>query len=112
MNDKDRAKDLFIKALKCLEKRDFSYAEQIFVETLNLAPRSVPTLNNLAIAQYEQGKTDHAALTAQKVLEIDQNNIDAYLTLSTCQKDKLNRSNDCRSALQSWFLSQQNAKVQ
>src|SRR5215831_14447585 len=88
MNDKDRAKDLFIKALKCLEKRDFSYAEQIFVETLNLAPRSVPTLNNLAIAQYEQGKTDHAALTAQKVLEIDQNNIDAYLTLSTCQKDQ------------------------
>jgi predicted O-linked N-acetylglucosamine transferase (SPINDLY family) len=71
-----------------LEKRDFSYAEQIFVETLNLAPRSVPTLNNLAIAQYEQGKTDHAALTAQKVLEIDQNNIDAYLTLSTCQKDQ------------------------
>jgi predicted O-linked N-acetylglucosamine transferase (SPINDLY family) len=88
MNDKDRARDLFIKALKCLEKRDFSYAEQIFVETLNLAPRSVPTLNNLAIAQYEQGKTDHAALTAQKVLEIDQNNIDAYLTLSTCQKDQ------------------------
>ena len=88
MNDKDRARDLFIKALKCLEKRDFSYAEQIFIETLNLAPRSVPTLNNLAIAQYEQGKTDHAALTAQKVLEIDHNNIDAYLTLSTCQKDQ------------------------
>jgi len=88
MNDKDRARDLFIKALKCLEKRYFSYAEQIFIETLNLAPRSVPTLNNLAIAQYEQGKTDHAALTAQKVLEIDHNNIDAYLTLSTCQKDQ------------------------
>ena len=88
MNDTHRAKDLFLKGIERLENRDFSYAEQIFLETLNLVPRSVPTLNNLAIAQYEQGKTNDAALTAQKVLEIDLSNTDAYLTLSTCQKDQ------------------------
>jgi predicted O-linked N-acetylglucosamine transferase (SPINDLY family) len=88
MDDRDRAKDLFFKGVACLERRDFCSAERIFVETLKLAPRSVPTFNNLAIAQYEQGKTNDAALTVQKVLEIDPDNIDAYLTLSTCQKDQ------------------------
>ena len=88
MTDKDSAKDLFFKGVACLERGDFYSAEGIFVETLKLAPRSVPTFNNLAIAQYEQGKTNDAALTAQKVLEIDPDNIDAYLTLSTCQKDQ------------------------
>jgi hypothetical protein len=67
MNDRDQAKDLFFKGLEGLGNRDFSYAEEMFLETLNLAPKSVPTLNNLAIAQYEQGKTNDAALTAQKV---------------------------------------------
>jgi protein O-GlcNAc transferase len=88
MNDKDRAKDLFFKGVAYLERRDFYNAERTFVETLKLVPRSIPTFNNLAIVQYEQGKTDDAALTAQKVLEIDSNNIDAYLTLLTCQKDQ------------------------
>jgi protein O-GlcNAc transferase len=88
MNDTDRAKGLFFKGLACLENRDFYNSEQFFCETLKLAPRSIPTLNNLAIAQYQQGKTKQAALTAQKVLEIDPNNTDAYLTLSTCQKDQ------------------------
>jgi tetratricopeptide (TPR) repeat protein len=88
MDDRDRAKDLFLKGVACLERRDFYSAERVLVETLRFAPRSVPTFNNLAIAQYEQGKTNDAALTAQKVLEIDPDNIDAYLTLSTCQKDQ------------------------
>jgi protein O-GlcNAc transferase len=88
MNDRDQAKDLFFKGLEGLGNRDFSYAEEMFLETLNLAPKSVPTLNNLAIAQYEQGKTNDASLTARKVLEFDPNNVDAYLMLSTCQKDQ------------------------
>jgi protein O-GlcNAc transferase len=88
MNDKDRAHDLFFKGLEYLENRDFAYAEQMFLETLNFAPKSIPTLNNLAIAQYEQGKTNVAAMTAQNVLEFDPNNVDAYLMLSTCQKDQ------------------------
>src|SRR5262245_34316206 len=88
MNDRDRARDLFFKGLEHLENRDFSDAEQIFFETLGFAPHSVPVLNNLAIAQYQQGKTNDAARTAQKVLETDPNNIDAYLTLSICQKDQ------------------------
>src|SRR5215475_9552329 len=88
MNDNERARELFFKGLACLEKRDFYSSEQLFYETLKFAPHSVPTLNNLAIAQYEQGKISDAALTAQKVIEIDQKNIDAYVTLSICQKDQ------------------------
>jgi protein O-GlcNAc transferase len=88
MNDNERARELFFKGLACLEKRDFYNSEQLFYETLKFSPRNVPTLNNLAIAQYEQGKISDAALTAQKVIEIDPKNIDAYLTLSTCQKDQ------------------------
>jgi Flp pilus assembly protein TadD len=77
MTDKDTAKDLFLKGVACLERRDFYTAERILVETLKLAPRSVPTFNNLAIAQYEQGKTNDVALTARKVVEVDPDNIDA-----------------------------------
>ena len=78
----------FFGGLACLEKRDFQNAERAFLETLKLAPRSVPTLNNLAIAQYEQGRVADAALTATQVIEIDPRSIDAYLMLSTCQKDQ------------------------
>ena len=88
MSDQDRARDLFFKGLACLENRDFRSAETVLLETLKFAPRSVPTLNNLAIAQYEQGKVADAALTATKVVEIDQKNSDAYLMLSTCRKEQ------------------------
>jgi protein O-GlcNAc transferase len=88
MNSKDQAKDLFFKGLAYLDNQDFEKSELMFVETLKLAPRSVPAFNNLAIAQYKQRKIDDAALTAQKVLQIDPENIDARLMLSTCQKDK------------------------
>ena len=88
MSDQDRARDLFFRGVACLEKRDFQNAEAAFLETLKLAPRSVPTLNNLAIAQYEQGRVADAATTAARVFEIDQRNIDAYLMLSSCQKDQ------------------------
>ena len=88
MSDQDRARDLFFGGLACLEKRDFKNAERAFLETLKLAPRSVPTLNNLAIAQYEQGSVADAALTATRVIDIDPRSNDAYLMLSTCQKDQ------------------------
>ena len=88
MTDQDRARELFFGGLACLEKRDFRNAETAFLETLKLAPRSVPTLNNLAIAQYEQGRVADAAATATRVLEIDPRSIDAYLMLSSCQKEQ------------------------
>lgn len=88
MNSIETARVAFFKGLDCLEKRDFANAENFLIETLKLAPRSIPALNNLAIAQYEQRKTSEAALTAQKATEVDPKNIDAYLMLSTCQKDQ------------------------
>jgi predicted TPR repeat methyltransferase len=86
MNNIETAKAIFFKGLACIEKQDFAGAENLFIDTLELAPRSIPALNNLALAQYEQKKISEAALTAQRVIEIDPRNIDAYLMLSTCQE--------------------------
>jgi protein O-GlcNAc transferase len=88
MNNIEIARVAFFKGLDCLEKQDFANAENCFLDTLKLAPRSIPALNNLAIAQYEQKKIGEAALTAQKVIEIDPRNIDAYIMLSTCHQEQ------------------------
>src|ERR1700738_5127575 len=88
MDRKEQAKDLFFKGLACVDSGEFENAERLFFETLNLASRSVPTLNNLAIAQYKQNKIGDAAITAQKVIEIEPENKDALFMLSACQKDQ------------------------
>ena len=88
MNNIESAKASFFKGLACLEKQDFANAENYFIDTLELTPRSIPALNNLAIAQYEQKKYIEASKTAKKAIEIDQRNMDAYFMLSTCQKEQ------------------------
>ena len=84
MSDGDTAKKLFFDGLSHLDAHNFAAAETSFIETLKLAPRSIPTLNNLAIAQHKQDKIDAAAQTSAKVIEIDPTNIDAYLMLANC----------------------------
>ncbi|HZQ11730.1 MAG TPA: tetratricopeptide repeat protein [Pseudolabrys sp.] len=86
MSDLDAAKELFFKGLACLEQRDVAAAERFFRDTLKLAPRSIPTLNNLAIALHAQNKFADAALTAQQAIDIDPANLTAYAMLSTCRK--------------------------
>jgi protein O-GlcNAc transferase len=86
-NNIEAAKASFFKGLDCLEKQDFANAESLFINTLELAPRSIPALNNLAIALYEQKKIIEASITATTTIEIDPRNIDAYLMLFACQKE-------------------------
>jgi len=74
MSDIDNARKLFFEGLEYLESQNFGAAEASFVETLKLAPRSIPALNNLAIAQYNQKKIDEATLTSRRAVEIEQNN--------------------------------------
>jgi len=88
MSDIDNARKLFFEGLEYLESQNFGAAEASFVETLKLAPRSIPALNNLAIAQYKQKKIDEATLTSRRAVEIEQNNVDAYSMLATCQRLK------------------------
>src|SRR5215510_1178393 len=88
MSDQDQARDLFFRGLACLENRELKNAELVFAETLKLAPRSVPTLNNLAIAQYEQRKIAEAEQIVMRFLEINKKNIDAHMILSTFEKDQ------------------------
>lgn len=88
MNNIEIAKASFFEGLDCLEKQDFACAENCFISTLELVPRSVPALSNLAIAQYEQKKIIEAIITAKKTIEIDPKNTDAYLMLSACYKEQ------------------------
>jgi len=88
MNNSETAKQFFLMGLECLEKGDFANAEKFFTDTLELVPRSIPTLNNLAISQYEQNKIIAAKATAEMVVQIDPSNIDAYLMLATCQREQ------------------------
>ena len=66
MNNIETAKAAFFKGLACLEKKDFANAENLFIDTLEFAPRSIPALNNLAIAQYEQKKISEASFSCTK----------------------------------------------
>jgi tetratricopeptide (TPR) repeat protein len=85
MNEVERAKDLFFKGLDSFDNREFGDAERFLAEALKLTPRSIPALNNLAIAQYQQNKIADAVIAAQKVFQIDPNNVDALLMISTCR---------------------------
>ena len=88
MDDIEIAKSSFFKGVACLEKQEFAGAERLFLDTLKLAPRSISTLLNLAIAQHEQRKNSEAEQTAKQAIAIDPKNIDAYLMLATCLKEQ------------------------
>ncbi len=88
MSDIEDAKRFFFEGLAYLDDQNFSASEGRFIETLKLAPQSVPTLINLAIAQYKQNKIDDAALTSKRAIEIDPNNVEAYSMLAACQRQQ------------------------
>jgi predicted TPR repeat methyltransferase len=90
MTDLNKAKQSFLQGLGYLESGDFCNAEKHFVEALLLAPRSLPTLANLALAQYEQGKYVEAEKTANKIIQIDTRNVEAYQMIANCfrQRDR------------------------
>ncbi len=85
MNDIEQAKRLFFEGLEYLESNNFEMGESRFIDTLKLTPESIPTLNNLAIAQFKQKKFNEAATTSTRAIEIKPNNADAYCMLAACQ---------------------------
>ena len=84
MSANDSAKALFVEGVKLLANNEFNNAEALFSGTLKLAPRSIPTIINLAIAQIRQGKFPECRDTAQMALAIDSNNIQAHAILADC----------------------------
>jgi predicted TPR repeat methyltransferase len=90
MTDLNKAKQSFLQGLGYLESSDYCNAEKHFAEALLLAPRSLPTLANLALAQYEQGKYVEAEKTANKIIQIDTRNVEAYQIIANCfrQRDR------------------------
>ncbi|HXX07133.1 MAG TPA: tetratricopeptide repeat protein [Pseudolabrys sp.] len=85
----DAAKQYFFTGLEHLESGDFANAEKFLAHTLDLAPRSIPTLSNLAIAQYRQKKIVEASETAEKAIEVDPTHKDGYRMLATCQREQM-----------------------
>lgn len=88
MTDKDDARALFLRGLGCLDARAFAEAEALFYQTLTIAPRSLPTLNNLAIAQFEQKHFADAEQSAERALAIDPASLDAHTMALSCQLER------------------------
>ena len=84
MSANDSAKALFIEGVKSLANNEFHNAEARFTDTLKLAPRSIPTIINLAIAQLRQGKFVECRNSAQLAIAIDGNNIEAHAIVADC----------------------------
>ncbi|MDH5516833.1 MAG: hypothetical protein OEY36_03310 [Gammaproteobacteria bacterium] len=67
--------------LELIQHKKFQQAEQYFIELTRQQPKQIAYLNNLAVAQMAQGKTDQAlenlksALVADKYVSITQKNI-------------------------------------
>ena len=101
MSTNPTAEELFFKGLDCLDGNDFANAETYFVKTLELAKGRISALNNLAVAQYRQGKISEAALTASEVLAQDKRNLAAYSMLSNCQIEQ----GDYEAALETCQIS-------
>ncbi len=84
MDANDAAKALFSAGVKLLESNDFEGAETLFCRTLELAPRSIPTIINLAVARFQQNKFVQSRNSAQMALAVDVGNIQAYAIIANC----------------------------
>jgi protein O-GlcNAc transferase len=64
----ENAKTTFFEALGRLDDKAFAEAERLFLKTLEWAPGHVSSLNNLAVAQFKQGKAREALATYDQLL--------------------------------------------
>jgi tetratricopeptide (TPR) repeat protein len=97
------ARSLFRAAVDCLDRRELPEAERLFLETLQFAPNSVPTLNNLALVQQTQGKHDAALQTALRAVAAEPRNLEALMMVAVCQKERgdfINAAAACREIIQ------------
>lgn len=82
------------RARKYLEEGKLNEAEKILRATVSNFPDFLPARNNLSLTYYYIGKMEKAIAEAQKVLEIDENNLHAICNLAifykqTGEKSKL-----------------------
>jgi protein O-GlcNAc transferase len=78
MPELDEAKRLFSEGVERLNNRDFRNAEKIFLETLQLLPRHLPTLMNLALSQYQQKKFVEAIRSFETIISINPSIAEAH----------------------------------
>src|ERR1700744_2722272 len=84
----ERASKLFSEGLACLAQQDFAEAERKFHEALKIVPEHVPTLMNLALAQYRRGQGRAAGATVRTVIKVDPRNIGAHTFLCGLEREQ------------------------
>jgi tetratricopeptide (TPR) repeat protein len=105
------ARSLFRAAVDCLDRRELPEAERLFLQTLQLAPNSVSTLNNLALVQHSQGKNDSALQTALRAVAAEPRNMDALMMIAVCQKERGDFSDAAIACRQVIEVDPSNARV-
>jgi protein O-GlcNAc transferase len=73
------AKATFFEALGRLDGKAYAEAERLFLKTLEWMPGHIASLNNLAVAQFEQGKTGEALATYDQLLAQKQDLTEAWV---------------------------------
>jgi protein O-GlcNAc transferase len=79
MTSGDQAKAMFFEALACLDDKNFAAAEILFANTLKLVPGHISSLNNLAVAQFEQRKFAEASATYDQLLTLKPDLVEGWL---------------------------------
>jgi len=79
----EHAKSLFLEGLACFGTRRFVDAEQRFLASLTFVPGRVSTLVNLAATQLELSRPREALATADQVLAVEPDNLDAWFHRAT-----------------------------
>jgi len=67
--------------LESMEKREFSQAQQRFMEAIKIGPKYAPAYNNLGLVLLEQERFDEAAERFSQAFEVDPNSVDALNNL-------------------------------
>ena len=78
--------------LESMEKREFTQAQQRFMEAIKIGPKYAPAYNNLGLVLLEQERFDEAAERFSQAFEVDPNSVDALnnLGLALMATDRLN----------------------
>jgi predicted TPR repeat methyltransferase len=79
----ERARRSFVQGLEFLESGHAAQAEQCFLSSLELLPRRISTLVNLAAARIDLGRPQDALLAIDEVLALEPDNLDAWFHRGT-----------------------------
>ena len=84
MTELEKARQLFLDGVGCMESREFSAAEHAFRAALRYAPGRVSVITNLTAALIKLNKHNEAKVLAIQSIEIDPGNAQGFINLGRC----------------------------